>query len=109
MPFRKRRRNNEPQKPASVFSYVTGSAGVIALLLCALMIYSAAQSNGNTPSAFALIGVLCILGTLICTIFGIRLFRDDTHSFESRILGLMAPLIAFVVWMAVYIYGMMAG
>ena len=105
---RRRRYSNEPQKPTSVYSYITGGIGVVTLLLCALMIYSSAMGDGNTPAIFALLGVFSILATFIGTIVGYRLFKDDTHTFESRILGLLAPLISFLVWTSVYVYGMIA-
>ena len=109
MPLRRKRRNNEPVRPASVQSYITGGIGVVTLLACALLIYSSANSDGNTPTIFALIGILSILATFVSTLIGFKLFKDDTRSFESRILGVSAPLISFAAWVSVYVYGMVAG
>lgn len=109
MPFKKRHYSNEIKKPASVASYITGAVGVIALVFCALMVYASAESEGNTPTIFAFIAIIALFASLICTVYGFRLFKDDTHSAESRWLGFLAPLLGFLAWMAIYVYGMMAG
>ena len=109
MPFKKRHYSNEIKKPASPASYVTGAVGTAALLLCALMIYASAGSAGNTPMIFSFIGIISMLATLICMVYGFRQFKDDTHSTESRWLGFLAPLFGFLAWISIYVYGMMTG
>ena len=110
MANRRRRRNTtEPKKPFSTAAYASAGVAGASLVICLGTVLWSYALEGNTPRLAGGISMLAFLAALISFIVGARVFRNQTFNMKSRLMGLIIPSVAFVVWVSIYVAGLVIG
>ena len=105
---RRRRQYSELAKPVSITSYIGAGLAGISILCFAATIFLSVSSAGNTGHFMGGISVLCMLLSAVCLWIGIRQFKMTVYRKNSRLVGLCIPLVATLLWLALYGIGMVA-
>ena len=106
---RKRRNTSEPKKPFSMKAYAAAGVAAVSLAVCAGMLIWSFAVAGNTPKIVAGISMVAFIAAICSFIVGANVFRNQTYNKKSRLTGLIVPTIAFVVWIGIYVAGLVIG
>ena len=106
---RKRRNTAEPKKPISMKGYVAAGVAGVSLAVCVCILIWSVVLAGNTPKYVAGISMVAFIAAICSFIVGAGVFRDQTYNRKSRLAGLIVPTIAFVVWIGIYVAGLVIG
>ena len=91
--------------PESRKAYVIGVFSIISVIVHIICLHLSVTTSGNTDRWVGGVGVLFILAGFGAIFVGIREFRDVNLSLRSRLIALIAPLVAEAVWLYLYILG----
>ncbi|MCR4998805.1 MAG: hypothetical protein K6A05_03090 [Lachnospiraceae bacterium] len=110
MSNRRRRRNTtEPKKPFSTTAYVAAGVAGASLVICLGTLLWSYSVAGNTPRLAGGISMLAFVASVLSFFAGAGVFRNQTYNRKSRWIGLIVPAIAFVVWIGIYVAGLVIG
>ncbi|MCR5640247.1 MAG: hypothetical protein K6G04_02715 [Lachnospiraceae bacterium] len=106
---RKRRNTSEPKKPFSTKAYVAAGVAAGSLIVCLCTLLWSVSVAGNTSPMAGGIGMLAFFAAVGSFISGAGVFRNQTYNKKSRYLGLFVPGAAFLVWLCIYVAGLVIG
>ena len=106
---RKRRNTGEPKKPFSTKAYVAAGVAGGSLVVCVGVLLWSVSVAGNTPPLAGGISFLARLAAMGSFFVGAGIFRNQTYNRQSRLMGIIIPSIAFVVWIGIYVAGLVIG
>ena len=106
---RKRRNTAEPKKPFSTKAYVAAGVAGGSLVICVGILLWSVSVAGNTPPLAGGISFMTMLAAMVSFFVGAGIFRDQTYNKQSRLMGLIVPSFAFVVWISIYVAGLVIG
>lgn len=96
-------------RPEARQGYVIGGISVFSIAMYCFCMYEAVVSGGNTANWIGGIGVLFIVAGAVCLTRGIYIFKNADYSMRSRIAALVPPIVSLVLWVHLYIMGMLYG
>ena len=67
------------------------------------------RSVGNTANWIGGIGVLFLIAGLICIVVGFGIFRNTNYTLRSRLVGFLVPIVPELMWVDLYILGILHG
>ena len=82
------------------------AVSVLAYIFC---MYMSVASGGNTANWIGGMGVLFIVAETVCLIAGIPVFKNADFTMRSRLVAILAPLFALLLWLVLYLVGMIYG
>jgi membrane protein YdbS with pleckstrin-like domain len=106
---RKRRNTAEPKKPVSMQAYAAAGVAVVSLAVCAGVLVWSYVVAGNTPKIAAGISMVAFIAAICSFFVGTSTFRNQTYNKKSRYVGLIFSTMAFVVWIVIYVAGLVIG
>ncbi len=109
MARRRRRRPVGSNRPEATGAYVIAGISLVSVITCVACVYLSMLSKGNTQNWLGGMGVLFIIVELVCVVVGSGIFRNTNFTLRSRLVGLLAPLPALVMWAGIYLVGIFYG
>lgn len=104
-----RKRRYMEKKPLSTGSVVEAVVALISIVLLVVLLFVMAWSEGKGQNLYGGLAVLGMLAALISLIRGYKHCKNENFEKISRLLGVIVPLIATILWMLVYIIGIFKG
>lgn len=99
----------ETKRPESISSIVTGLIGSISVVFFILFLALSAGSGGNIGRVITGFSFLIMIIGFFAMGYGIRFFRDKNFSGISRWFGLIMPIAGSVLWLGLYLVGLLFG
>lgn len=106
---RRRRRAAGAKRPESTTSYVIAGISLVSAIAYFLFISSSISTKGNTANVMGGLGVLFLLAGIGCFVVGYRQVKDVNFSLRSRLVGVIAPGIVTLMWLYMYLVGLLYG
>lgn len=106
---RKRRNTSEPKKPFSTKAYAAAGVAGGSLVVCIGVLIWSVSMAGNTPPIAAGISMAALIAAVVSFFVGAGVFRNQSYNKQSRLMGLIVPTIAFMVWIGIYVAGLVIG
>jgi len=105
MRSRKRRyREKKPNDPRSLLVAMPAAVSIIFYLMALIL---SVRNEGSIGRFIPAIGVLLLLISFFLLYYGIREVKQDDFSKISRILGAVLPLISLLIWLIVFLAGLL--
>ena len=102
----KRRRRRRPTLPfISQASFLAASLGAICIYAFVVLMALASQVEGDLPRYQVAAGAASLLVSVVCFGMGIRGFFNTQFGKPGRLIGLLVPLAAVVLWGGLYVLG----
>lgn len=105
----RRKRRYTEKKPLSTGSIVEAVVALISIVMLVVLLFLIALSDGKGENLYGGLAVLGMLAALISLIRGYKLRKNENFEKISRLLGVIVPLIATVLWVLIYIIGIFKG
>ncbi len=106
---RRKRRPSGAKRPESTMSIVIGGISFVSVVTFFLFISMAGRSKGNTANVMGGLGVLFLFAGIGCSVLGFLQLKDANFSMRSRVIGMVAPIIATGLWLYLYMMGLLYG
>ena len=100
-----RRRRKAQKQPIAQINIITTVIGVLSLIVFGVMISEASRTGSQLPRVISGLGLLLCIASICSGIQGYRTLGDVEHNTLFRITGFVLPLLAAVLWLVVYVYG----
>ncbi|MBQ7677058.1 MAG: hypothetical protein IJT32_02370 [Lachnospiraceae bacterium] len=108
----KRRRRHHPigsNRPEAPAAYVIAAISAVSVMAYFFCMYVSFRSGGNTANWIGGMGVLFIFAGALCLAAGVPVFKNADFAMRSRLIALLTPLVSLVLWLHLYIVGMLYG
>lgn len=106
---KRRRRRAEAKRPKSQQSLTTAAVGGVILLIYIALLAMTIGGSSESAKWMAGIGVISMLVSAVAFGKSIAPFRDQSFDALTRWMGLILPLVAFVLWLWTYFAGVIWG
>lgn len=103
---RRRRMASEANKNASNTSLTVAGISAVSIIFFAITVVYAIRSQGTVPNIFGAVGMILFIAAIICLVLGQSRYKMKNYNAWSRILGLVVPIIAVVLWGLLYLIGL---
>lgn len=107
MSTRKRRHYGETAKTKSGKAIAAGIVSAVSLGFYALAVFLTAQNEGESGNVLSGIAVMAMVFAIICAFTGVREWHDKTRTVLSRLFGVTFPMLAVVVFVGTYLFGVL--
>ncbi len=99
------RRRRKDKQPVARINIITTVLGLLSLAVFFLIIRIASQTAGSMPKAVAGIGLVSFVLALWSVWNGKNTLKNVEYNTVLRITGFVFPLLATIVWLFIYVYG----
>ena len=104
---RRRRKRKEGKAPISKTAITTGLFGIASLLVFWLLVRLGAADEDGTSRLLAGIGVVALLVSAGAAFVSYRVLKMVEYRTSVRLFGFFFPAAAFVLWLLVYLWGIL--
>lgn len=102
----RRRRRRTIKQPIAVLSMWMFSLSIVSIALFSACLWLAYNAAGKAGKVVVGMGVLGMLIAIAATVVGYKEFKASEYFSFSRVLGVLFPLIASMLWIFMYIFGL---
>lgn len=104
---RYRRRRKESRTAGSTVAWIAALVAAVCVLLFFVATSISASNGGENGHLLGSLAMASFLGSLVCLYFGIREFRNVSYSTASRVVGLLVPIAAVILWGGTFAIGLL--
>ena len=105
----RRRKNYGVKRPKSQISIATAIVGAVCIGIYLLFLCAMVLGAFFASKAMAGLGVIAAFVCIVSMIKSIEPFRDTSYDTANRVMGLVLPLLGFVLWTLTYFIGIIIG
>ncbi|MCR5451251.1 MAG: hypothetical protein K6F00_01325 [Lachnospiraceae bacterium] len=101
-----RRNKRKTKKPLPVISLWTIGLSLLSGILFAVCIWITYNGAGKVPKLIVGLGTVGMFTAIASAVVGYKEFKKSDFLSVLRVLGMILPMIAAILWVFIYIYGL---
>lgn len=101
------KRRRRERKPPDLVSLAAAAFSLVSIVLFCAAVLRSAENDGQIGRTAAGGGFVLLLLSVAALAEGIRRAPGDERALWSRAAGVIAPAVSFVLWLIVYLRGLM--
>lgn len=106
---KRRRRRYREKKPVSSEAVLAVTLGAAAIAVFFIFLLISVQTGGNTSNLLGGLSIFAWIAAVISLVVGIRARSNENFDRWMRILGVLIPAAAVIIWAGLYFVGMFLG
>lgn len=104
----KKKRRYREKKPHNMRSFMTAIPATVSFAFYILVLVESIRNEGHIGRALPALGMLFLIASAILSFYGFGEWKKDDYSTVSRRLGLILPLVSFLLWVILFVIGLLA-
>jgi quinol-cytochrome oxidoreductase complex cytochrome b subunit len=105
MSFKKKRRYRE-KKPKDLNSILAAIPATVSFAFFLLVLFQSVRGDGHVGKLLPAIGMLFLLSSIVEFYYGFKELKKDEYSTWSRRIGVILPIISFLLWGSMFVIGL---
>ncbi|MCR4781651.1 MAG: hypothetical protein K5851_02720 [Lachnospiraceae bacterium] len=101
----KKKRRYREKKPHNLRSIMAAIPATVSFALFLLVIVESVINDGKITRILAGLGMIFFIVSIIEFYYGFREYKKDDYSTVSRRVGVILPLVSFLLWGALFVIG----
>ena len=103
----RRRRKERNKQPISTVSIWTMAVGGVALLFFIVLMFYAVLKEGEIGKIAGGFGLCAFVACIVSVPVGYKALQQMEYRLLHRFLGFVVPLIGLLLWLALYLFGLL--
>lgn len=105
--MRSRKRRYREKKPSDPRSLLAAMPAAVSIVFYIMALILSVRNNGTIGRLIPSIGVVLLLISFFLLYYGAREVKKDDFNGISRGLGVLLPLISLLIWLIVFLAGLL--